>query len=53
MKNRLAFLSNSKAFFTLVVMGVGFLAGAKLVQDSQVVAEDVQAAQKILDLNEF
>lgn len=51
MKNRLAFLSNSKAFFTLVVMGVGFLAGAKLVQDSQVVAEDVQAAQKILDLN--
>ncbi|MBO6762159.1 MAG: amidase, partial [Roseivirga sp.] len=32
-------------------MGVGFLAGAKLVQDSQVVAEDVQAAQKILDLN--
>ena len=51
MKNRFSFLTSHKALGTIAVVGLSFFAGYKVAQDSPIVAEDIKAAQKILNLN--
>lgn len=51
MKNRLPFNVNSRTILTLGMLTVSFLAGVKLIQNDGLVAEDIKAAQKVLDLN--
>lgn len=51
MKNRLPFNVNSKTMLALGMLTISFLAGIKLLQDDGVVADDIKAAQKVLDLN--
>lgn len=51
MKNRLPFNVNSKTMLAFGMLTISFLAGIKLLQDDGVVADDIKAAQKVLDLN--
>lgn len=51
MKNRLSFLTHTKSLVAAGVMGISVFAGISWVQNDGVVASDIQAAQKILDLN--
>lgn len=51
MKNRLPFNMNSRAIVATGMLAVSLFAGIKLIQDDGVVAEDIKAAQKVMDLN--
>lgn len=51
MKNRLSFLAEYKSLLTLGLIGASFFAGYQIAQDQAISADNIKAAQRVLDLN--